>query len=161
MPTNVQTHGHRTRTVPLKKNYCFACGKDNPEGMHLKFALDGNRKRYVSNFRLSKRFTGPPGYCHGGIIATILDDAMSKLNKLRDVIAATSQLRIEYLKPVPLRTPLRVESRELKKRGRRVIHTAEILDQAGTVLARGRGVFVVINPKQVFKRRSGRSGRGC
>ena len=121
--------------------------------MHLKFVLDRGRKRFVSRFRLSKRFTGPPGYCHGGIIATILDDAMSKLNKLRDVIAATFQLRIEYLKPVPLHAPLTVESRELSRRGRRLTHIAEIIDQKGSVLARGRGVFVIINPKQVFKRR--------
>lgn len=137
----------------MKKNYCFACGKDNPEGMHLKFVLDRERKRFVSNFRLSKRFTGPPGYCHGGIIATILDDAMSKLNKLRDVIAATSELKIQYLKPVPLRIPLRVESRELQKRGRRLVHTAELLNQEGEVLARGRGVFVIIDAKRVFKQR--------
>ena len=132
---------------------CFACGKDNPDGMHLKFTIDRERKHFVSSFRLSKRFTGPPGYCHGGIIATILDDAMSKLNKLRDVIAATAELKIEYLKPVPLRTPLRVESRELTKRGRRLIHRAVILNQEGTVLARGRGVFVIIDAKRVFSQR--------
>lgn len=153
MATKAHTHGHGTRSVPLKKNYCFACGKDNPDGMHLKFTIDRERKHFISSFRLSKRFTGPPGYCHGGIIATILDDAMSKLNKLRDVIAATSQLKIEYLKPVPLRTPLRVESRELKKSGRRLIHRAEILNQEGTVLARGRGVFVIIDAKRVFSQR--------
>ena len=153
MATKGHTHGHGTKTVPLKKNYCFACGKDNPDGMHLKFTIDRERKHFVSNFRLSKRFTGPPGYCHGGIIATILDDAMSKLNKLRDVIAATAELKIEYLKPVPLRTPLRVESRELKKRGRHLIHRAEILNQEGTVLARGRGVFVIIDAKRVFRQR--------
>jgi uncharacterized protein (TIGR00369 family) len=151
MATKGHTHGHGTRSVPLKKNYCFACGKDNPHGMHLKFTLDRERKHFVSSFRLSKRFTGPPGYCHGGIIATILDDAMSKLNKQRNVIAATSQLKIEYLKPVPLRTLLRVESRELKKRGRRLIHSAEILNEEGTVLARGRGVFVIIDAKRVFR----------
>jgi uncharacterized protein (TIGR00369 family) len=153
MATKGHTHGHGTNSVPLKKNYCFACGKDNPDGMHLKFTIDRERKHFVSNFRLSKRFTGPPGYCHGGIIATILDDAMSKLNKQRDVIAATSQLKIEYLKPVPLRTRLRVESRELQKRGRRLIHRAEILNQEGTVLARGRGVFVIIDAKRVFRQR--------
>jgi len=153
MATKGHTHGHGTKTVPLKKNYCFACGKDNPDGMHLKFTINRERKRFVSSFRLSKRFTGPPGYCHGGIIATILDDAMSKLNKLRDVIAATAELKIEYLKPVPLRTPLRVESRELKKRGRHLIHRAEILNQEGTVLARGRGVFVIIDAKRVFRQR--------
>jgi len=151
MAPKSQTHGHGTRSIRLKKNYCFACGQDNPHGMHLKFALDRERKHFVSHFRLGKRFTGPPGYCHGGIIATILDDAMSKLNKLRDVIAATSQLRIEYIRPVPLHAPLTVESRELSKRGRRLTHTAEIFDHKGSVLARGRGVFVIINPKQVFK----------
>ena len=153
MATKGHTHGHGTKTVPLKKNYCFACGKDNPDGMHLKFTINRERKRFVSSFRLSKRFTGPPGYCHGGIIATILDDAMSKLNKLRDVIAATAELKIEYLKPVPLRTPWRVESRELKKRGGHLIHRAEILNQEGTVLARGRGVFVIIDAKRVFRQR--------
>ena len=153
MATKGHTHGHGTKSVPLKKNYCFACGKDNPDGMHLKFTIDRERKHFVSSFRLSKRFTGPPGYCHGGIIATILDDAMSKLNKLRDVIAATSQLKVEYLKPVPLRTPLRVESRELTKRGRRLIHRAEILNQEGRVLARGRGVFVIIDANRVFSQR--------
>jgi uncharacterized protein (TIGR00369 family) len=137
--------------MPLKKNYCFACGKDNPQGMHLRFALDAEDARFVSHFRLSERYTGPPGYCHGGIIATILDDAMSKLNKLRDVIAATSRLTIEYIKPVPLRTTLRAESRELYKRGRRLVRIAEICNQEGTVLARARGVFVIIDPKQVFK----------
>src|SRR5438876_11874211 len=129
MTAKSQTQGHRSRTIPLKKNYCFACGQDNPEGMHLNFVLDRERKRSVCRFRLSKRFTGPPGFCHGGIIATILDDAMSKLNKLRDAIAPTSQLRIQYLKPVPLHAPLRVESWELRKSGRKLAHTAEILNQ--------------------------------
>jgi len=121
--------------------------------MHLKFTFDPEHKRFVSRFRLSKRFTGPPGHCHGGIIATILDDAMSKLNKLRDVVAATVQLKIDYLKPVPLQRPLRVESRELRRSGRTLIRTAEIFDEARTLLAAARGVFVIINPSQVFKRK--------
>ena len=120
--------------------------------MHLKFSLDKERRHFVSQFRLSKRYTGPPGYCHGGIIATILDDAMSKLNKLRDLIAATSRMTVEYLRPVPLLKTLRVESREISKRGRRLTRVAEILDEKGTVLARSRGVFVIIDPARVFKK---------
>src|SRR5262249_50819733 len=153
MLNKVQARGHGTRKFPLKRNYCFACGQDNPGGMHLKFIFDREHRRFKSSFRLSKRFTGPPGYCHGGIIATILDDAMSKLNKLREVIAATAELKIEYLKPVPLHTPLRVEAQELRKRGRRLIRTAELLDQNDSMLAKGKGVFVIVNPKQVFKGR--------
>jgi acyl-coenzyme A thioesterase PaaI-like protein len=72
--------GHGTKAQPLKKNFCFGCGKDNPRGMHLQFFLDQERRRFICHFRLSRRYTGPPGHCHGGIIATILDEAMSKLS---------------------------------------------------------------------------------
>jgi uncharacterized protein (TIGR00369 family) len=145
--------GHLTGIRRAKKNFCFACGQDNLEGMRLKFLLDDARKRFVCRFRLGKRYTGPPRHCHGGIIATILDDAMGKLNKLRDVLAMTAKMTVEYIKPVPLYKPLRVESREISKRGRRLTHIAEILDEKGTVLARSRGVFVIVDPQRVFGRK--------
>ena len=154
MASKVPAGGHGSKSHPVKKNLCFACGKDNPDGMHLKFFLDGERNHFVSHFRLGKRYTGPPGHCHGGIIATILDDAMSKLNKLREVIAATSRMTVEYLRPVPLNKRLKVESREVSKRGRRLTRVAEITDEKGTVLARSRGVFVIIDPQHVFKNRT-------
>jgi uncharacterized protein (TIGR00369 family) len=141
------------RVNPKKKNYCFACGPDNPGGMHLKFAADASARRYMAHFRLGKRYTGPPGHCHGGIIATILDDAMSKLNQLRDHPAATARMTVEYLKPVPLSQPLRVESHEVRRRGRRLTRIAEILDEQGTVLARSRGIFVLLGPEHVFRNR--------
>ena len=78
---------------------------------------------------------------------------MSKLNKLRDLVAATSRMTVEYLKPVPLHRPLRVESREISKRGRKLTRVAEIFDENGTVLARSRGVFVIIDPARVFRRK--------
>jgi uncharacterized protein (TIGR00369 family) len=154
MASKAPAGGHGNKSNPVKKNLCFACGKDNPHGMHLKFFLDRERNHFVSHFRLSKRYTGPPGHCHGGIIATILDDAMSKLSRLRDVIAATSRMTVEYRRPVPLNERLRVESREISKRGRRLTRVAEIIDEKGAVLARSRGVFVIIDPQRVFKNRA-------
>src|SRR5580700_8485316 len=148
MPPKPQ--GHDTRDVKLPKNNCFVCGPDNPEGMRLKFILDEPRQTFVCRFRLSKRYTGPPGHAHGGIIATILDDAMGKVNKLRHVVALTSQITVDYLKPVPLNKPLRVESREVRVRGRRHINMAEILNPKGEALARSRGLFIAIDPEKMF-----------
>ncbi|MGA3087388.1 MAG: PaaI family thioesterase [Terriglobales bacterium] len=144
--------GHDTRYLQLQKNYCFACGKNNPDGMRLRFTLDEERDCFVCRFRLGKRYTGPPGHCHGGIIATILDEAMGKVNKLRHVVALTSEITVNYLKPVPLRQPLRVESREVEVKGRRHINRAEILNEKGEVLARGRGVFIAIDAQRMFRR---------
>jgi uncharacterized protein (TIGR00369 family) len=144
--------GHDTRYIKLQKNYCFACGKDNPDSMRLRFTYDEERDGFVCRFRLGKRYTGPPGHAHGGIIATILDEAMGKVNKLRHVVAVTSEMTVNYLKPVPLRQPLRVESREVKVTGRKHINMAEILNEKGEVLARSQGLFIAIDPHKMFAR---------
>jgi uncharacterized protein (TIGR00369 family) len=150
MPRKI--HGHETTYVKMQKNYCFACGPHNPDGMHLKFTLDEPRQTFVCRFRLGKRYTGPPGHCHGGIIATILDDAMGKVNKLRHVVALTKEMTVEYLKPVPLHKPLRVEGREVSVDGRQHINMAEIFNDKGEVLARSRGTFIAIDPEKMFKK---------
>ena len=152
MPKPSHGRGHDTRYVRLQKNYCFACGKNNADGMRLKFAYDEERDCFLCRFRLRKRFTGPPGHAHGGIIATILDEAMGKLNRLREVVALTSQITVDYLRPVPLNWPLRVESREISVRERRHIHRAEILNDKNEVLASSRGTFIAIDPHRMFSR---------
>lgn len=144
--------GHDTRYIKLQKNYCFGCGTNNADGMRLRFTYDEDRNCFVCRFRLGKRYTGPPGHCHGGIIATILDEAMGKVNKLRHVIALTSEITVKYLRPVPLKQPLLVESRELRVRGRKHINTAEILNEKGEVLARSEGLFIAIDPHRMFAR---------
>jgi acyl-CoA thioesterase FadM len=75
---------------------------------------------------------------------------MGKVNKLRHVVALTSQITVDYLKPVPLNEALRVESREVRVRGRRHINMAEILNPKGEVLARSRGLFIAIDPQKMF-----------
>ena len=143
-------HGHDTKYAKLQKNYCFACGQNNPDGMRLKFTLDEERNTFVCHFNLGTRYTGPPGHCHGGIIAAILDDAMGKVNKLGHVVALTKEMTVEYLKPVPLHKPLRVESTEVSVHGRQHINAAEILNADNEVLARGRGTFIAIDPEKMF-----------
>ena len=150
MATRKSARGHSTAYVRLHKNYCFACGKNNPDGMRLRFTYDEDRDCFISRFRLGTRYTGPPGHCHGGIIATILDEAMGKVNKLRHVVAVTAEITVNYLKPVPLSKPLRVESREVKVKGRRHINMAEILNKNDEVMARSQGLFIAIDPHKMF-----------
>lgn len=148
MPSKV--HGHETPDHKLQKNHCFVCGPDNPDGMRLSFTLDEERNTFVCHFNLNDRYTGPPGHCHGGIIASILDDAMGKVNKLRHVVALTKEMTVEYLKPVPLHKPLRVEGREVSVHGRQHINMAEIFNESGEVLARSKGSFIAIDPEKMF-----------
>jgi acyl-CoA thioesterase FadM len=59
-------------------------------------------------------------------------------------------MTVEYLKPVPLHQPLRVEGKEEKVQGRTHINTAEILNDKDEVLARSRGIFIAIDPEKMF-----------
>jgi uncharacterized protein (TIGR00369 family) len=159
MSRNSPSRGHDTKHVRLKRNFCFGCGPDNSEGMRLKFAYDEEGKCFVSHFRLARRYCGPPGYAHGGIIATILDEAMGKVNRLRQVVAMTAEMTVQYVKPVPLGEPLIAEGRERCVRGRVHVRVGEIRNRKGEVLARAQGKFIAIDPHKVFAKhlRGGKS----
>jgi uncharacterized protein (TIGR00369 family) len=152
-------HGHVHHKHPalkqhpaLRKNYCFGCGKDNAEGMRLKFVHDENSQRFVAHFRLGRRFTGPPRHAHGGIIAAILDEAMSKPSRLRNVLAPTIELNVRYLKPVPLGAKLTASGWEVRVRGRQHLRAAEIRNERDELLATARGKFKAVDAERMMSK---------
>ncbi len=137
----------RTRLEPNPANPCFGCGGANPRGMRLAFEQDAERQRIIGTFRLGEEYQGGPGMIHGGIIATLLDEAMGKVCRLSGVRAVTAELTVQYLRPVRVGEELRLEAYETEREGRRLVHEGEIHNAAGELLARGRGRFVVIDPE--------------
>jgi len=116
--------------------------------MLLTFEQDDEAKRIRGNFRLGGEYQGGAGFIHGGIIATVLDEVMGKVCRFRGAHAVTAELTIEYLKPVPVGADLVVVGYEVGMSGRNLFMVGEIRDVSGKVLARGKGRFVVIKPKQ-------------
>ena len=133
---------------PNPTNTCFGCGGANDRGMKLTFEQDDATKRIRGAFKLGAEYQGGPGFIHGGIIATVLDEAMGKVCRFREVRAVTAELIVEYLKPVSVDAPLLIEAYEVEKTGRNLHFVGEIRNQAGDLLARGRGRFVVIEPRE-------------
>ncbi len=128
------------------QNRCFGCGPANPAGLHLEFLLaeDGS---IVCLPTISADFEGPSGYLHGGIIATLLDETMSKSVRAVGRTAVTCQLEVEYLRPVPSATPIRLEGRVVRSEGRKHWTEAKILNARGTTLAQGKGLFVEVRER--------------
>ena len=149
MPRHERVHGHTTKQVQLS-NHCFGCGPGNEAGLRLKFVLDKERKRFLCKFKLAPRFVGPPGHSHGGIIATILDEGMGKVNKLYGITALTAKMEVKYIKPVPLGKPLVVEGWPVRKRGREHTYAAEIRNKDGVVLAASTGKFIEIERRAIL-----------
>ena len=112
--------------------------------MQLTFEQHDNAQRIRGTFKLGVEYQGGPGFIHGGIIATVLDEVMGKVNRFRGVHAVTAELNVEYLKPVKVDEDLIVEGHEVEMSGRNLILAGEIRNQSGQVLARGRGRFVII-----------------
>jgi acyl-coenzyme A thioesterase PaaI-like protein len=62
----------------------------------------------------------------------------------------TAQMTVDYLRPVPLNKPLRVESREVSSLRRKHVNVGEILNQKGEVLARGEALFISVDAERMF-----------
>ncbi len=147
MGEGAKTLSETITLAPNPVNKCFGCGGDNAGGMKLTFEQDNVNRRIVGRFVLGERYQGGGGIAHGGIIATLLDEAMGKVCRFRAIRAVTAELTVEYLKPVDVMKEIVVEGRETEQKGRNVFMTGEIRNEAGEVLARGRGRFVVIGRK--------------
>ena len=133
---------------PKRPNYCFGCGEANSAGMHLPFTRDEAARKVTGSFRLDERYQGAPGIAHGGIVALVLDEALSKVSKFCGASAVTAELNVEYLRPVRLGEEIFVQAVNDRVDGRQFYHSGEIRDGMGRVLARARGRFVAINPER-------------
>jgi len=127
------------------QNRCFGCGPANPRGLQLHF-LRAPDSTVVCPVAIPDLFEGPPGYVHGGILATLLDEAMSKSVRALGLTAVTRHLEVDYRLPVPSGVPLRVEGRRTQSEGRKHWTEAQILDAEGRALVRGKALFVEVPP---------------
>jgi uncharacterized protein (TIGR00369 family) len=145
---SMQLHSHEPLTpfAHSTHNRCFGCGEANASGLRLEFLLAADGAA-VSLPVVPETFEGHPGYLHGGIIATLLDEAMSKAVRALGQPSVTRKMEIEYLRPVPSGTPLRLEGRVVRSEGRKHWTEAVIANAQEVELARSNGLFIEIQPK--------------
>lgn len=139
------TRENLTPLAHAAQNRCFGCGLANPIGLHLDFLL-AEDSSVVCLATVPDTFEGPPGYAHGGIIATLLDESMSKSVRAHGVVAMTRKMEIDYLRPVPSGAPIRLEGRVVRSEGRKHWTAARILNSEGKILAEGSGLFIDVRP---------------
>src|SRR5271154_3401722 len=100
------------RLEPREDNLCFGCGAGNARGMRLLFEADDATKRIRGEFRLGPAYQGGPNFLHAGIIALVIDEAMSKVSRFRETHAVTAEMTIEYLNPIVVNQETVVEAFE-------------------------------------------------
>lgn len=115
---------------------CFGCSADNPFGLRLRFRRTG--QGCVARCVVPERMCGFDGLVHGGIIATLLDEAaawavIGHLGRL----GLTREMKTRYLKPVPTNTEILLNGRIISHDSHNAIVSATIHGTDGTLLAEG------------------------
>lgn len=129
-------------------DYCFGCGAANPEGLRLRFDVDEGRRSAEATFTPRPEHQGYTGVTHGGIIATLLDEAMLKLCWELGIPAVTARLEVELKRPAPVGEELRVRGWIVDDKGKLVEAEAEITNFREEVVAAGRSTAVVTGPRR-------------
>src|SRR6266404_4424632 len=98
---------------------CLVCGRENPHGLHLDLHVDEGTGVVTCSFAPQRHHIGFEGVIHGGVLATVLDEAM--------VWAATwsgkrfcvcGELNVRYKNVVRIGQSLQVDARIVSSRAR-------------------------------------------
>lgn len=123
---------------------CFVCGESNPLGLQLRFETDGRIAR--TEFRPRPEHVGFKGTVHGGISATLLDEAMVWAIAVRTRrFAYSAELSIRYLQPIRPGDAVIAEAELVADRRGRIFETrGELRNPAGVVLATATGKYLPV-----------------
>ncbi len=138
------------KTKQPNSSHCFACGMDNPIGLKLQFYQTA-ADEVTAEFTAPEQYQGYPGVLHGGVTATILDEAVGRaymgIDPLNSNFMVTGVLTVKYKKKVPVGKPLKIVGRQ----GKRMRWTAEskayIYAEDGTLLAEASAILVDVPEK--------------
>lgn len=103
---------------------------------------DPENKRAFFEIVFGTEHQGPPGHAHGGYIALFLDEVMS-FSTCEFFPTLLGKMEVLYKKPVPLNQKMHLESKIIRKAGRKII-TEGILMNETDILARSRGLYIMI-----------------
>lgn len=127
----------------LDSQACFVCGKSNPQGLKLEFFEEENR--IVTHFHPLTVHQGWPGFVHGGIIASILDETIGRAGFLIDAWTMTGRLEVRYRQPAPIDQELTFVGMIVRERGRALEMEGFAQLPDGTIVAEGRGLYMRVS----------------
>ena len=104
---------------------CIVCGQDNPHGLQIRFRRqdDGG---ITATWTPSSAWEGFRGIVHGGIVSTVLDEAMSKAVAATGTEALTAELRVRFRRHVDTASSFLIRG-WIVSRNKRLMKTEAVL----------------------------------
>jgi acyl-coenzyme A thioesterase PaaI-like protein len=129
----------------IRRHYddgCFACGRENPLGLHLDdFDLDDGV--VTARFAPRAEYRGAGTTLHGGVAATGLDEILVWAGLLVEhVLTVTGSLELRYRKPVHVTDAIELRGWVDERRGRRLLLAGELVVD-GQTRVQASGLYLV------------------
>lgn len=127
---------------------CVVCGRDNPHGLQLSLSVDSETGNVSTQFLTRPQHIGFEGIIHGGMLATVLDEAM--------VWAATwsgrrfcvcGELNTRFRRSAPVGAKLIVTAKVEAARSRLIETVGAVHDDAGVLYTTATGKYVPVTPE--------------
>ncbi len=134
--------------MPMKElqdnQLCYVCGKNNPLGLAVDFVIDRDHRSISAAFTPSDFHQGYAGIVHGGILSSLLDEAMAKLAFSLGLSVVTAELIVKFKAPASPRDTLTVSGR-LTEETNRLIQAEAKIERGLVVIAEATGKLLRIS----------------
>jgi uncharacterized protein (TIGR00369 family) len=128
----------------IDDHHCFVCGMENVHGLRLVWEVDGLTT--CTQFVPEQKYQGWKGILHGGIISTLLDEAMTRLAGIVCGGALTAEMVVRFVKPARIGEVLFVQG-EIVSQSRKIVEmkaSIRAVDAAGMLIAHSTGKAIKI-----------------
>lgn len=128
-----------TKVSRLCHPSCLVCGGDRADGLALRFEQQADGS-IAADFDCGPTFQGYPDRLHGGVVAMLLDAAMTHCLFAQNVAGLTAKLSIRYHRAVMLGVPVIVRARVSDAKSPLYYLESEVV-QDGNICAAAKGTF--------------------
>ncbi len=122
---------------------CFVCGADHPAGLRIRYQPNPDGS-VAAHWTPGSAWEGFRGIIHGGVLSTVLDEAMSKAVMHAGCEAVTGELRVRFRRPVAPAETLRIRGWILERRKRLIAAEASLTASDGSERAHAWASFLAL-----------------
>ncbi len=132
---------------------CFVCGHSNVHGLQVQFYVQDNSVRVDLNF--ARHFNSFPNITHGGILSSILDEAMgwsAFIFSDVETFLFTRELTVTYKRNAPIGEPLLLVAEYVgAERGGMFSTKGKIVDMDGKIITASKGLFFPTSKEKMME----------
>jgi uncharacterized protein (TIGR00369 family) len=140
------------------KNLCFGCGQNNPVGLKLVFEED--EEYLCTQWHPTEFYQGYLNILHGGIAATLLDEAGAWCVSVKiGTACVTSDMKIKYLRPVYItKGDINIKARIIEQTTKSAKLLCQLYDGDSKVCVEAESIYFLY-PEEIAKKRYNYPGR--